>query len=59
VGDAVGKLLGDGALAASMGKAGRAWVETEHTWARSADQLANWLREAVGSDLRGSPPGAR
>ena len=47
VADAVAMLLDDPALAASMGKAGRAWVEREHTWERSAQQLALWLRHAV------------
>jgi phosphatidylinositol alpha-1,6-mannosyltransferase len=47
VGDAVGRILGDPQLAERMGKAGRAWVEAEHTWERSAEQLAVWLREAV------------
>jgi phosphatidylinositol alpha-1,6-mannosyltransferase len=47
VAEAVASLLEDPALAEGMGKAGRAWVEREHTWARSAHQLASWLRDAV------------
>jgi phosphatidyl-myo-inositol dimannoside synthase len=47
VADSVAMLLEDPALAESMGKQGRAWVEEEHTWDRSAEQLASWLRQAV------------
>jgi phosphatidylinositol alpha-1,6-mannosyltransferase len=48
VADAVALLLEDPGLATSMGKAGRALVEREHTWDRSAEQLADWLRQAAG-----------
>ena len=47
IADAVATLLADPSLAASMGKAGRAWAEREHTWSRSAEQLAAWLRQAA------------
>jgi phosphatidylinositol alpha-1,6-mannosyltransferase len=47
VGDAVGRILGDALLRERMGKAGRAWMEAEHTWERSAAHLAAWLREAA------------
>ncbi|MEX0985027.1 MAG: glycosyltransferase family 4 protein [Actinomycetota bacterium] len=47
VGDAVGRILRDPELRERMGKAGRAWVEAEHTEERSAEQLAAWLREAA------------
>jgi phosphatidylinositol alpha-1,6-mannosyltransferase len=49
VGDAVARILGDPDLRERMGKAGRAWVEAEHDWERSASHLASWLREAVGT----------
>jgi phosphatidylinositol alpha-1,6-mannosyltransferase len=49
VADAVATLLVDPALAASMGKAGRAWVEAEHTWRASAEVLARWLTQAVAT----------
>jgi phosphatidylinositol alpha-1,6-mannosyltransferase len=48
VADAVATLLVDPDLAASMGKEGRAWVEREHAWSRSAAQLGAWLRQAAG-----------
>jgi len=48
VASAVADLLEDEALAERMGKAGRARVETEHTWARGATQLAGWLNAAAG-----------
>jgi phosphatidylinositol alpha-1,6-mannosyltransferase len=48
VADGVAGLLEDPVLAARMGKAGRSWVEREHTWIESASMLARWLREAVG-----------
>ena len=44
---AVADLLGDPERARSMGKAGRARVESYFTWNRVASQLAGWLREAV------------
>lgn len=47
VGGAVAGLLGDPGRAEAMGRAGRARVERSFTWARAADQLAGWLREAV------------
>jgi phosphatidylinositol alpha-1,6-mannosyltransferase len=47
VADAVAMLLDDPALAEAMGRAGRARVERHFTWARAADQLSGWLREAV------------
>ena len=47
IADAIATLLADPSLAASMGKAGRAWAEREHTWSRSAEQLAAWLRQAA------------
>jgi phosphatidylinositol alpha-1,6-mannosyltransferase len=47
VADAVARLLEDPTLAEQMGKAGRAWVEHEHTWAESASMLASWLQDAA------------
>jgi len=47
VADAVSLLLEDRGLAEGMGKAGRAWAEGEHTWSRSAEQLATWLVDTV------------
>jgi len=47
VADAIATLLADPSLAAAMGKAGRAYAEREHTWSRSAEQLATWLRSAA------------
>ncbi|MFM8944602.1 MAG: glycosyltransferase family 4 protein, partial [Actinomycetota bacterium] len=47
VADAVADLLADPERARSMGKAGRARVESYFTWGRVAAQLAGWLREAV------------
>jgi phosphatidylinositol alpha-1,6-mannosyltransferase len=41
------ELLEDPALAARMGRAGRAWVESDWTWQRSADRLRQLL---VGQD---------
>jgi phosphatidylinositol alpha-1,6-mannosyltransferase len=49
VADAVGTLLEDPAYAERLGKAGRAWVEREHTWANVAERLGAWLREAAAS----------
>jgi phosphatidylinositol alpha-1,6-mannosyltransferase len=49
VAEAIAAVLQDPFLAEQMGKAGRAWVEREHTWARSAAQLASWLRDAVAT----------
>ena len=49
VAEAIAAVLEDPFLAEQMGKAGRAWVEREHTWARSAAQLASWLRDAVAT----------
>jgi phosphatidylinositol alpha-1,6-mannosyltransferase len=45
--DAVATLLEDPAYARRLGKAGRARVEREHTWARVAERLAGWLRAAA------------
>lgn len=50
VAEAVASLLGDPDRARAMGAAGRARVERHFTWARAADQLAGWLREAAGHD---------
>jgi phosphatidylinositol alpha-1,6-mannosyltransferase len=47
VAEAVGSLLADGPRAEAMGLAGRARVERAFGWTRAADQLADWLREAV------------
>jgi phosphatidylinositol alpha-1,6-mannosyltransferase len=47
VAEAVSGLLADPARAQAMGRAGRARVERSFTWARAADQLAGWLRQAV------------
>jgi phosphatidylinositol alpha-1,6-mannosyltransferase len=49
VADAIASLLEDPAVAARMGKAGRARVEQEHSWPRAAARLAGWLREAVAA----------
>jgi phosphatidyl-myo-inositol dimannoside synthase len=49
VADAVAGLLEDPARAAAMGRAGRERVERSFTWPRAAEQLAGWLREAVGA----------
>ena len=48
VADAVADVLEDPAYAARLGKAGRTWVEREHTWSLVAARLAGWLRAAVG-----------
>jgi phosphatidylinositol alpha-1,6-mannosyltransferase len=48
VAGAVAGLLEDRDRAEAMGRAGRARVERSFTWARAADQLAGWLREAAG-----------
>jgi phosphatidyl-myo-inositol dimannoside synthase len=48
VSDAIAGILEDPAYAARLGKAGRAWVEREHTWSLVAARLAGWLRGAVG-----------
>ena len=47
VATAVADLLADPERARSMGKAGRARVESYFTWRRVASQLAGWLREAA------------
>jgi phosphatidylinositol alpha-1,6-mannosyltransferase len=44
---AVARLLGDPAVLARMGSAGRERVEREFTWSRQAEQLKSILREAV------------
>ena len=49
VADAVATLLEDPAYARRLGKAGRARVEHEHTWARVAERLAGWLRDAAAA----------
>ena len=49
VADAIGDVLEDPAYAARLGKAGRSWVEREHTWSLVAARLAGWLRAAVGA----------
>jgi phosphatidylinositol alpha-1,6-mannosyltransferase len=48
VADAVARLLEDPVMAGQMGKAGRSWVEAEHTWAESASLLGSWIRQASG-----------
>ena len=48
VAGAVGSLLADPDRADAMGRAGRERVERSFGWARAAEQLAGWLREAVG-----------
>jgi phosphatidylinositol alpha-1,6-mannosyltransferase len=48
VADGVASLLEDPTRAAAMGLAGRARVERSFTWPRAFEQLAGWLREAVG-----------
>lgn len=45
--EAVARLLGDPALARTMGAAGRARVERAHTWPRIAEKLALWLQAAA------------
>jgi phosphatidylinositol alpha-1,6-mannosyltransferase len=47
VADAVATLLEDPPYGRRLGKAGRARVEAEHTWAGAAERLAGWLREAA------------
>lgn len=49
VAEAIGDVLEDPAYAARLGKAGRAWVEREHTWQLVAARLATWLRAAAGA----------
>jgi phosphatidylinositol alpha-1,6-mannosyltransferase len=49
VADAVATLLEDPAYALRLGKAGRARVEHEHTWARVAERLAGWLHDAAAA----------
>jgi len=48
VADAVASLLADPGRADAMGRAGRERVERAFGWSRAAEQLAGWLREAVG-----------
>lgn len=48
VGEAVGSLLVDPARADEMGRAGRDRVERGFAWSRPVEELAGWLREAVG-----------
>jgi phosphatidyl-myo-inositol dimannoside synthase len=48
VADTVVSLLEDPDRARAMGAAGRARVERHFTWARAAEQLSGWLREAAG-----------
>jgi phosphatidyl-myo-inositol dimannoside synthase len=48
VADAVASLLEDPDRARTMGAAGRVRVERHYTWPRATEQLAGWLREAVG-----------
>jgi phosphatidylinositol alpha-1,6-mannosyltransferase len=48
VADTVVSLLEDPERARAMGAAGRARVERHFTWARAAEQLSRWLREAAG-----------
>ena len=48
VADAVASLLEDPERARGMGAAGRARVERHYAWPRATEQLAGWLREAVG-----------
>jgi len=48
VADAVVSLLEDPERARGMGAAGRARVERHYAWPRATEQLAGWLREAVG-----------
>ena len=48
VGGAVGSLLADPERAEAMGRAGRARVEDAFAWSRPAEELAGWLRQAVG-----------
>jgi phosphatidyl-myo-inositol dimannoside synthase len=47
VADALTTLLADPGAAAKLGDAGRKRVLRSHTWPRTADVLAGWLREAV------------
>ena len=47
VAEAVAHLLEDPVLASSMGAAGRARVERDHTWPAIAAKLAGWLGEAL------------
>jgi len=48
VADAVVSLLADPDRADAMGRAGRERVERAFGWSRAGEQLAGWLREAVG-----------
>jgi phosphatidylinositol alpha-1,6-mannosyltransferase len=48
VAEAVGSLLADPERAQAMGRAGRARVEAAFAWSRPAEELAGWLRRAVG-----------
>ena len=48
VAEAVGSLLADPERAEAMGRAGRARVEDAFSWSRPAEELAGWLRQAVG-----------
>ena len=48
VAEAVGSLLADPERAEAMGRAGRARVEAAFAWSRPAEELADWLRQAVG-----------
>jgi phosphatidyl-myo-inositol dimannoside synthase len=49
VAGAVSGYLADPSLAASAGRAGRAFVERGFTWPRSVERLAAWLREAASN----------
>jgi len=48
VAEAVGSLLADPERAQAMGRAGRARVEAAFAWSRPAEELAGWLRRAIG-----------
>ena len=49
VAEAVGSLLEEPPRAEAMGRAGRARAQASFDWSRPAEQLAGWLREAVGN----------
>jgi phosphatidyl-myo-inositol dimannoside synthase len=47
VAEALASLLEDPPYARRLGKAGRAWVEREHTWSAVAERLGGWMGEAA------------
>jgi glycosyltransferase involved in cell wall biosynthesis len=55
----VSRLLGDAGLRASLGQAGRHYVETHHRWGAAAEQLERLYREAIDEHAARSTAVAR